>query len=251
MPESAATDPLTPKYKRVLLKLSGEAFGHNGKSGIGLEETLALAAQIKRLVEKKVELAVVVGGGNFLRGAQFSAGPTPIINPATADSMGMLATFMNGLALQDVLERLEVPTRLLSAVRIDSFAEPFIRRRAIRHLEKGRVVILAGGTGNPFVTTDSAAALRGRELNVEILLKATRVDGIYNDDPEKNPHAEKYERLSYQKVIDSRLKVMDLSAFDMCQSAKLPVLVFNYHQERAIEKAVAGHPIGTLVSAEA
>jgi len=247
---SISADPLTPKYKRVLLKLSGEAFGHGGKSGISLEETLAIAQQLKRLWERKVQLAVVVGGGNLLRGAQFTAGPTPIINPATADSMGMLATFMNGLALQDVLERLEIPTRLLSAVRIDSFAEPFIRRRAIRHLEKNRVVILAGGTGNPFVTTDSAAALRGRELNVEVLLKATRVDGIYNDDPEKNPHAEKYQRLTYQKVLDARLKIMDLSAFDMCQSAKLPILVFNYKQDGAIERAVAGHPIGTLVTAD-
>ena len=211
MPDSASAEPLIPKYKRVLLKLSGEAFGHGGKSGINLDETLALATQMKRLVELKVQLAVVVGGGNFLRGAQFSAGPTPMINPATADSMGMLATFMNGLALQDVLERLEIPTRLLSAVRIDSFAEPFIRRRAIRHLEKGRVVILAGGTGNPYVTTDSAAALRGRELNVDILLKATRVDGIYNDDPEKNPHAVKYERVSYQKVIDSGVDLVILA----------------------------------------
>ena len=149
MPDSATADPMTPKYKRVLLKLSGEAFGHGGKSGISLEETLSLAAQMKRLVERKVQLAVVVGGGNILRGAQFSAGPTPIINPVTADNMGMLATVMNGLALQDVLERLEIPTRLLSAVRIDSFAEPFIRRRAIRHLEKGRVESSPGGRATP------------------------------------------------------------------------------------------------------
>ena len=248
-PTTQTQDPLRPKFHRVLLKLSGEAFGHAGKSGISLDETLSIATQIKRVVEKGVQLAVVVGGGNLLRGAQFSAGAASI-KPATADSMGMLATVMNGLALQDTLESLDIQTRLMSAISMDQVCEPFIRRRAVRHLEQKRVVILAGGTGNPFVTTDTAAALRGVELGADILMKATRVDGVYTDDPEKNPHAERYERLTYQKVIDARLKVMDLSAFDHCQKAKLKILVFDYKMDRAIEKAVAGHPIGTVISQE-
>ncbi len=240
-------DALRPVYKRVLLKLSGESFGTNGKSGISLDETLVIARQLKKLSARGVQLAVVVGGGNLLRGAHFSAGLNTI-KPATADYMGMLATVMNGLALQDALESLDIPTRLLSAIPMDMVAEPYIRRRAVRHLEKGRVVILAGGTGNPFVTTDTAAALRGRELGVDVIMKATKVDGVYDADPEKNPYAVKYDRLTYKKVIDDRLKVMDLSAFDMCQQAKLAILVFNYKREGALEQAVAGKPIGTLVT---
>ncbi|MGL4423015.1 MAG: UMP kinase [Gemmataceae bacterium] len=236
-----------PIYRRVLLKLSGEAFGYHGRNGISLEETHSVATQLKRLVEKKVQIAVVVGGGNLLRGAQFAKGLNTI-KPATADSMGMIATVMNGLALQDTLESLDIETRLLSAVPMDSVCEPYIRRRAIRHLEKGRVVILAGGTGNPFVTTDTAAALRGRELGVDILMKATKVDGVYTADPEKDPYAERYERLTFTKVIADKLKVMDLSAFDLCQEAKLPILVFNFHREGAIEKAISGCAIGTMVS---
>lgn len=246
MPEPSANP--SPKYKRVLLKLSGEAFGISGKSGISVEETVSIAEQMKVIVQRGVQLAVVVGGGNLIRGASFAQGSP--IHAVTADNMGMLATVMNGLALQDILERLEVPTRVMSAVRIDSVAEPFIRRRAVRHLEKGRVVILVGGTGNPYVTTDTAAALRGRELAVDVLLKATRVDGIYTADPEKNPHAQKYERLTYQKVLQDRLNVMDLGAFEMCREAKLPILVFNYKQPDSISRAVAGHSIGTLVSGE-
>jgi uridylate kinase len=253
MPDSADpthnSDPLRPKYQRVLLKLSGEAFGHAGKNGISLDETLAIATQLKRVADHGVQLAVVVGGGNLLRGAQFSAGVSSI-KAATADQMGMLATVMNGLALQDVLESLDIQTRVLSAVKLDSVAEPFIRRRAIRHLEKGRVVILVGGTGNPYVTTDTAAALRGVELGADVLMKATRVDGVYSADPEVNPHAEKYDRLTYQKVLHDRLKVMDVSAFDLCEKAKLPILVFNYKQDGAIERAVAGHPIGTVVTSD-
>jgi len=246
MPETSAN--LTPKYRRVLLKLSGEAFGHAGKNGISVEETVSLAQQMKDIVGRGVQLAVVVGGGNLIRGATFSA-DSPI-HKTTADNMGMLATVMNGLALQDILERLEVPTRVMSAIRIESLAEPFIRRRAERHLEKGRVVILVGGTGNPYVTTDTAAALRGRELGVEMILKATRVDGIYSADPEKNPHATKYDRLTYQKAIHDRLNVMDFGAFEMCREAKLSILVFNYKQPDAISRAVAGHAIGTVVSGE-
>jgi uridylate kinase len=238
-----------PKYRRVLLKLSGEAFGHGGKPGISLDETLSVSKQLQRVVQGGVQLAVVVGGGNILRGAQFTAGGSTI-KPATADYMGMLATVMNGLALQDTLESLGTPTRMMSAVPMHAVAEPYIRRRAIRHLEKGRVVILAGGTGNPHVTTDTAAALRGREIEADVLLKATKVDGVYTADPEVNPHAERYERLTYQKVIADNLKVMDISAFDMCRGARLPILVFNYKREGAIERAVAGDPIGTTISAD-
>lgn len=249
MPESSSSEG-GPAYQRVLLKLSGEAFGDGGKnSGISLSETLDIAQQIKRVVQMGVQLAIVVGGGNILRGAHFSGG-LKTIRPATADTMGMLATVLNGLALQDTLETLDIETRLLSAIPMDSVCEPFIRRRAIRHLEKGRVVILAGGTGNPFVTTDTAAALRGRELGVDILMKATRVDGVYDSDPEKNPYAEKYQRLTYAKVLQDRLKVMDLSAFEMCSDVRLPILVFNYTRTGAIEEAIRGKSVGTLVSAE-
>jgi uridylate kinase len=240
-------DPTRPKYSRVLLKMSGEAFGHGGQSGINLDETLSIARQIQRTVQTGVQMAVVIGGGNILRGAQFSA-KGEVIKEATAHYMGMLATIMNGLALQEAMESLGVQTRLQTALRVDSVAEFFIRRRAMRHLEKGRVVILAGGTGNPFVTTDTAAALRGIELEVDVLLKATRVDGVYSDDPEKNPHAVRYDRLSYDRVFKEKLRVMDLSAIEMCEKGKLPILVFNYKKEGNIERAIAGHPIGTLVS---
>jgi uridylate kinase len=245
MPESV-TSSLAPKYKRVLLKLSGEAFSHGGKSGISLDETRLIAEQLQRVHARGVQLAIVVGGGNILRGAQFTAGGDTI-KPATADYMGMLATVMNGLALQDTLEGMGIQTRLQSAVRMETVAEPYIRRRAIRHLEKGRIVILAAGTGNPYVTTDTAAALRGRELEVQVVLKATRVDGVYNADPEKNQFAEKYDRLTYEQVIRQDLRVMDIGAFEMCRQAKLPILVFNYRSEQAIEKAIAGHAIGTIV----
>ncbi|VTR95574.1 uridylate kinase : Uridylate kinase OS=Singulisphaera acidiphila (strain ATCC BAA-1392 / DSM 18658 / VKM B-2454 / MOB10) GN=pyrH PE=3 SV=1: AA_kinase [Gemmata massiliana] len=242
------TDTAAPKFKRVLLKLSGEALGFGGgKLGINLDETKHIAEQLARVAASGVQLAVVIGGGNLLRGAQFSAGDERI-KPATADYMGMLATVMNGLALQDTLEAMGVETRLQSAVRMETVAEPYIRRRALRHLEKNRIVILAGGTGNPFVTTDTAAALRGTELQANVLLKATKVDGVFNSDPAKNPYAEKFERLTFDQVIQKQLGVMDIGAFEMCRLAKLPILVFNYKQEGAIERAVAGHPIGTIVT---
>lgn len=244
---SDPAEPSKAKYSRVLLKMSGEAFGHGGQSGISIDETLRIARQIKRIAEGGVQVAVVVGGGNILRGAQFSA-KGEVINESTAHYMGMLATLMNGLALQESLESIGVQTRLQTALRVDSVAEFFIRRRAIRHLEKGRVVILGGGTGNPHVTTDTAAALRGIELEVDVLLKATKVDGVYSDDPEKNPHAVRYDRLTYDRVIKEKLRVMDLSAIEMCEKNKLPILVFNYKKEGNIERAVAGHTIGTLVS---
>src|SRR5205085_7698625 len=239
-------DALHPKYRRVVLKLSGEGFGHSGKSGISIDETLSVARQAQRVLQRGVQLAIVVGGGNILRGAQFSAGGE-VIREATAHYMGMLATVLNGLALQDALESLQCETRLLTAIRMENVAEPYIRRRAIRHLEKGRIVILAGGTGNPFVTTDTAAALRGRELQADVLLKATRVDGVYSADPELNPHAVRYEKLTYTQVVRDNLRVMDIGAVDQCRAAKLPILVFNYKREGNIERAIAGHPIGTLV----
>lgn len=236
---------LQPKYRRVILKLSGEGFGHS-KGGISIDETLNIARQIQRVVQRGVQLAVVVGAGNILRGAQFSAGGE-VIREATAHYMGMLATVLNGLALQDALESLQCQTRLQTAIRMENVAEPYIRRRAMRHLEKGRIVILAGGTGNPFVTTDTAAALRARELEAEILLKATRVDGVYSADPEHNPHAVRYEKLTYFQVLRDNLQVMDVAAISMCQDAKLPILVFNFKREGNIERAIAGHSVGTVV----
>jgi uridylate kinase len=247
MEDHLSVDTLKPKYTRVVLKLSGEGFGYPGKSGISIDETVNIARQAKRIVQRGVQLAIVVGAGNILRGAQFSAGGE-VIKEATAHYMGMLATVLNGLALQDALESLECETRLQTAIRMETVAEPYIRRRCLRHLEKGRIVILAGGTGNPFVTTDTAAALRARELGANILLKATRVDGVYSDDPELNPHAVRYEKLTYAQVVRDNLGVMDMAAIDLCRVAKLPILVFNFKRENNIEKAIAGHPIGTLVS---
>jgi uridylate kinase len=247
MHDHPSPDTLQPRYRRVVLKLSGEGFGHPGKSGISIEETLNVARQAKRIVQRGVQLAVVVGGGNLLRGAQFSASGE-VIKEATAHYMGMLATVLNGLALQDALESLDCQTRLQTAIRMENVAEPYIRRRCVRHLEKGRIVILAGGTGNPFVTTDTAAALRARELEADVLLKATKVDGVYSDDPEHNPHAVRYEKLTYAQFLRDNLRVMDMAAVDLCRLAKLPILVFNFKREGNIERAIAGHPIGTLVS---
>ncbi len=247
--DNLTAENLKPRYQRVLLKMSGEAFGHSGQTGISITETLKIAEQIKRIVERGVQLAIVVGGGNMIRGAQFSAGSS-VVKEATAHYMGMLATMMNGLALQETLESINCETRVMTALRLDNVAEYFIRRRAIRHLEKGRVVILAGGTGNPFVTTDTAAALRGVELEANVLLKATRVDGIYNDNPEKNHHAIRYEKLSFDQVWGGNLMVMDMAAIDLCRSStpKLPIIVFNYKKEGNLEKVIAGQSIGTLVS---
>jgi uridylate kinase len=240
-------DPLRPRYSRVILKLSGEAFGHQGKSGINIDETLGIARQAQRILNMGVELAIVVGGGNILRGTQFSAGGE-VIKEATAHYMGMLATVQNGLALQSALETLKIETRLQTALRMDSVAEPFIQRRCLRHLEKGRIVILAGGTGNPFVTTDTAAALRARELGAHVLLKATNVDGVFTDDPRINPHAVLIPRLTYAKVLSDNLRVMDMQAISTCRDGKVPILVFNYKTEGNIERAIAGHPTGTLIT---
>jgi uridylate kinase len=247
MTDQMSSEALLPKYRRVVLKLSGEGFGSPGKGGINLTETMNIARQAQQVIRRGVQLAVVVGGGNIVRGDQFSAGGT-VINAATAHYMGMLATVINGLAFQEALESLECETRLQTAIRMETIAEPYIRRRAMRHLEKGRVVILAGGTGNPFVTTDTAAALRARELEADILLKATRVDGIFSDDPEVNQHAVRYDKLTYPQVIRDNLRVMDIEAISLCRAGKLPILVFNYKNPGAIERAIAGHSIGTLVT---
>jgi uridylate kinase len=246
MDDQPSSDSLRPKYKRVILKLSGEAFGHHGKSGINIDETLGIAHQAQRIVKSGVQLAVVVGGGNILRGAQFSA-HSDVIKEATAHYMGMLATVLNGLALQQALESIHCETRLQTAIRMDPVAEPYIQRRCLRHLEKGRIVILAGGTGNPFVTTDTAAALRARELEADILLKATRVEGIYSDNPEINPHAILYDRLTYSQIVRDTLKVMDMQAISTCREGKVPILVFNFKRDGNIERAIAGHSIGTIV----
>ncbi len=236
-----------PVFRRVLLKLSGESFCRPGEGGISVEEVSRIARQASRVAARGVQLAIVVGGGNILRGAQLSRG-SDVIKEATAHYMGMTATVINGLALQDALEHEGCATRLLTTIRMDEVAEPFIRRRALAHLDKGRVVILATGTGSPFVTTDTAAALRGKELGAEVLLKATRVDGVYSADPEKNPHAVLYEHLTFEQVMRDELKVMDMTAIGMCLENRLPILVFNFKKEGNIERAIAGEPIGTWVS---
>jgi uridylate kinase len=238
--------PSTP-YRRVLLKLSGESFARPGERGISMDEVLHIAQETARAAAQGVELAVVIGGGNILRGASFTAGNTGV-QQATAHYMGMLATVINGLALQDALESLGVQTRLMTAIRMDGVAEPYIRRRARRHLEKGRIVILAAGTGSPFVTTDTAAAQRALELEADALMKATRVDGVYSDDPEKNPHAMLYRDLTYQQVREQNLRVMDATAVSQCMEHAMPIVVFNYRKDGNIERAVAGERIGTLIT---
>ncbi|HLJ11585.1 MAG TPA: UMP kinase [Planctomycetaceae bacterium] len=244
--DSSSSAPFVPAYRRVLLKLSGEGFCRPGETGISMAAVSTASEQIKRVVATGVQLAVVVGGGNILRGREFSA-VSSSISPATAHYMGMLATVINGLALQDALEAVGVPTRLQTAIRMEGVAEPFIRRRCVRHLEKGRVVILAGGTGSPFVTTDTAAALRAREIDANVLLKATRVDGIYAEDPEKNPHAVRYSEISYQDMLQQNLQVMDAQAIHHCKEHALPIIVFNYRRTGNIERVIAGDRIGTRV----
>jgi len=239
----------TDKRRRVLLKISGESFAHPGERGIAMDEVTLIARQTQKAAEQGAEIAIVIGGGNILRGAQFTS-DSASIEEATAHYMGMLATVMNGLALQDALESLDCATRLLSSIQMDAVAEPYIRRRARRHLEKGRIVILAAGTGSPFVTTDTAAAQRALEMDADVLLKATRVDGVYSDDPERNPHAVLYRTLSYQDVQQQKLRVMDPTAIAQCMEHDMPIVVFNYKQEGNIERAVRGERVGTLVCSE-
>jgi uridylate kinase len=235
-------------YKRTLLKLSGEAFKGGSEFGIDTTTVGRVAQQIKRVKEMGAEIAIVVGGGNIWRGADAQAEG---MDRAIADYAGMLATVINALVLQDALEREGLNTRTQSAITIQAVAEPYIRRRAIRHLEKGRVVIFAGGTGNPYMTTDTAAALRAVEIGAEVLLMAkNKVEGIYDSDPQKNPQAKKIDRLSHRDALQMQLEVMDATAFALCLENKLPIIVFNLQAPRSLERAIAGESIGTLVSVE-
>jgi len=236
-----------PQFKRVLLKLSGESFCSAGERGISMQEVVHIAGQIQQAQQLGCQIAVVIGGGNILRGAQFKE--NAVANQeATAHYMGMLATVINGLALQDALESIGCDTRLMSAIRMDGVAEPYLRRRAHRHLEKGRIIVLAAGTGGPFVTTDTAAALRSLELEVDILAKATRVDGVYSEDPEKNPHAVLYRDLTYAEVMEQDLRVMDATAIAQCREHGMPILVFNFKKDGNIQSALRGDRVGTLIT---
>jgi uridylate kinase len=233
------------KYNRVLLKLSGESFCKPGGFGIDGANLKSIAERVLHICELGPEVAVVVGAGNFLRGKSFSEASGMPRN--TADYMGMLATIINGCALQEMLEKLGQPTRVLSAIEVSAICEPFIRRRAFRHLERGRVVILAGGTGNPFFTTDTCAALRASELEAELVIKATKVEGVYSDDPEKNPEAELFEKLSYDDVLKKNLKIMDHSGISLCRNNSIPIIVLNIFKKGNIAKAICGEQVGTLI----
>ena len=232
------------KYKRILLKLSGEALMGDQQFGIDQDRLNQYAQEIKQVYDSSVEIAIVIGGGNIFRGVQAEKGG---IERTQGDYMGMLATMINSMALQSALERLGVDTRLQSAIEMKAIAEPFIRRKAMRHLEKGRVVIFGAGTGNPYFTTDSAASLRAIEIDADVILKGTRVDGIYTSDPEKNPDAVKYERVSFTEVYEKGLNVMDLTAFTLCNENKLPIIVFDMNKPGNLLKVVVGESIGTLV----
>ncbi|HTM07370.1 MAG TPA: UMP kinase [Verrucomicrobiae bacterium] len=233
------------KYKRVILKVTGEALGGEEKYGIDSETVRAFAEEIKEVKALGCEMALVIGGGNIFRGAQLSEGG---MERATADYMGMLATVINSLALQDALEKIGVSTRVMSAIEMRQVAEPYIRRRATRHLEKGRVVIFAGGTGNPYFTTDTTASLRAMEIGAEVILKATKVPGVFDSDPMKNSDAKKYGRLSYIEVLNKELKVMDSTAISLCMDNHLPIVVFNLMEKGNIKRVVCGEDIGTLVA---
>jgi uridylate kinase len=233
-----------PVYKRVLLKLSGEALMGNADFGIDPEVIVRFAKEIAELSAQGVELGVVIGGGNIFRGAGLASGG---MERVSADHMGMLATVMNALALQDALEQQGAFCRVMSAIQINEVCEDYLRRRAIRHLDKGRVVIFAAGTGNPFFTTDSAASLRAVEIGAELMLKATQVDGVYNADPKKDPDAVRYTELSYDEVIDKRLGVMDTTAVVMCQEQKMPLRIFDVHKPGNLAKIIYGEEVGTLV----
>lgn len=239
-------DDASETTRRVVLKISGESFCTAGQRGILMDSVLPIAKQIVRASQQGTQIAIVLGGGNILRGTQFTSGNRGV-HEATAHYMGMLATVMNGLALQDALESLGCDTRLMTAIKMDGVAEPYLRRRARRHLEKGRIIILVAGTGSPFVTTDTAAAQRALELDAQCLLKATRVNGIYSDDPEKNPHAVFYGELTYDDVQRQNLRVMDQEAIAKCAEHNMPIHVFNFRKEGNIERAVQGERVGTLV----
>lgn len=236
---------MRPKYKRILLKLSGEALLGAKEFGIEHDILATYAREIKALAELGIELAVVVGGGNIFRGIQ---GAGQGMGRAHSDYMGMLATVINGMALQDALEQAGVQVRLQSAIPMDRICEPYIRRKAIRHLEKGRVVIFGAGTGNPFFTTDTAASLRAIEIEADVVLKGTRVDGVYTADPEKDANATKFDQISFADVLRDRLRVMDMTAFTLCQENSLPIIIFNINDPGALRRIVEGETIGTLVS---
>lgn len=241
----SATSAPKPKYRRVMLKLSGEALLGSRPHGISPETCDDIAREIKEVKQLDIELAVVIGGGNIFRGL---AGSKHGLDRSTGDYMGMLATVINALALQDALEKNGVQTRVQSAIEMRAVAEPFIRRRAMRHIQKGRVVIFAAGTGNPFFSTDTTAALRASEIGAEVLLKATKVDGIYDADPTKNPKAKRYKTLTYMQALKDRLSVMDSTAFSLCMDNKIPIVVFDLFKRGNIKRAILGEPIGTLVS---
>ena len=236
--------PRTPKYRRILLKLSGEALLGQRPFGLELQVLSRIASEVRDVHALGVEIGIVIGGGNIYRGL---SAVTDGIDRVTGDHMGMLATVINSLAIQDALEKLDVPTRVLSAIDIRQVAEPFIRRRAMRHLERGRVIIIAAGTGNPYFTTDSAAALRAMEVKAEVILKATRVDGIYSADPEKNPDAKRYDTISYLQVLEKGLKVMDSTAISLCMDNNLPIIVFNLTVPGNIKRVVMGEMVGSVV----
>jgi uridylate kinase len=235
----------TARYGRILLKLSGEALGGDQGVGICPDAVHDMARQIKEVRELKVEVVVVIGGGNIFRGL---SGSEQGIERATGDYMGMLATVINSLALQDALEKLGVATRVQSAITMHQVAEPFIRRRAVRHLEKGRVVIFGAGTGNPYFSTDTAAALRANEIGAEVILKATKVDGIYDCDPKKNPEAKRFPQISYLEALQKQLKVMDSTAFSMCMDNRMPIIVFDLFKPHNLRRVVMGEKVGTLVT---
>jgi uridylate kinase len=232
-----------PKYKRILLKLSGEAFRNNSEP-IGYESLIMLAEEIESIYKVGVEVAIVVGGGNVIRGITSSS---LSIDRATADYMGMLATVINALALQARLESMGVPTRVQTSIEMRQIAEPYIRRRAIRHLEKGRVVIFGGGTGNPFFSTDTAAALRAAEIGAEVMIKGTKVNGIYDSDPLKNPNAIRYTEVRYMDILNKELKVMDATAVSLCMENKIPIIVFNISEMGNLKRIIYGDEIGTIV----
>ncbi len=234
-----------PKFSRILLKLSGEALGGESGVGISAESVQNMAEQICEVRDLGVQVVVVVGGGNIFRGL---SGSKHGIERATGDYMGMLATIINSLALQDALEKLGAPTRVQSAITMAQIAEAFIRRRAVRHLEKGRVVIFGGGTGNPYFSTDTAAALRANEIGAEVILKATKVDGIYDSDPKKNPKAKRFAQISYIDALQKRLQVMDSTAFSLCMDNKMPIIVFDFFRAHNLKRVVLGEKVGTLVT---
>jgi uridylate kinase len=233
-----------PKYRRILLKLSGEALMGTRPFGLEPEVVGRIAGEVRDIHEMGVQVAMVIGGGNIYRGL---AAENEGVDRVTGDHMGMLATVINSLAVQDAMERLGVHTRVLSAIEIRQVAEPFIRRRAIRHLEKGRVVIIAAGTGNPYFTTDSAAALRAMEVKAEVLLKATQVDGVYSADPRRAARARRYETITYQKILEKGLKVMDATAISLCMDNKVPIVIFSLATPGNIRRVVLGEPIGSIV----